>query len=98
MFKDIFHEYKYYFVSVLDTCFPSPCLNGGKCHQYGKEKFTCECPAQFKGQLCQCKYRHGLQNFWFPLPVININGAFHPYVLKRQLGCLQAILSPANIP
>ena len=42
-------------IPVLDSCVPSPCLNGGQCHQVSEEKFTCECPVQFKGHLCQCK-------------------------------------------
>ena len=44
----------------VDSCVPSPCINGGKCHpvnpgQNSGGNFTCECPIQYKGPICQCK-------------------------------------------
>ncbi|KAI4550793.1 hypothetical protein MJT46_018300 [Ovis ammon polii x Ovis aries] len=39
---------------VVPVCRPNPCQNGGTCsRQRRRSKFTCACPDQFKGKLCE---------------------------------------------
>lgn len=39
-------------IPVLDPCRSSPCLNGGTCSANGTA-FTCNCPTNFLGTVCQ---------------------------------------------
>ena len=40
--------------TVVPVCRPNPCQNGGTCsRQRRRSKFTCACPDQFKGTLCE---------------------------------------------
>ncbi|XP_061049239.1 hyaluronan-binding protein 2 [Eubalaena glacialis] len=40
--------------TVVPACRPNPCQNGGTCSRHRRRsKFTCTCPDQFKGRLCE---------------------------------------------
>lgn len=36
-------------------CLPEPCLNGGKCSGIQESGFTCTCPDEFSGDMCQIR-------------------------------------------
>ncbi|XP_037660586.1 hyaluronan-binding protein 2 isoform X3 [Choloepus didactylus] len=39
---------------VVPVCRPNPCQHGGTCSQHKRRsKFTCTCPGQFRGKLCE---------------------------------------------
>ncbi|TEA38391.1 hypothetical protein DBR06_SOUSAS110267 [Sousa chinensis] len=39
---------------AVPACRPNPCQNGGTCSRHRRRsKFTCTCPDQFKGKLCE---------------------------------------------
>lgn len=49
----------------VDFCHSSPCLHGARCIN-GNRSFTCDCPANVTGDVCQFK-----QNYCESLPCIN---------------------------
>ena len=35
--------------STVESCYPNPCLNGGKCMSRGSDR-TCQCTSHFTGE------------------------------------------------
>ena len=41
-----------YVLIITVPCENNPCLNGGSCSSTGSSQFTCTCPPEYTGQVC----------------------------------------------
>jgi hypothetical protein len=53
--------------STVESCYPNPCLNGGKCMNRGSDR-TCQCTSHFTGEILMTEFLTILLSTSYLLP------------------------------